>query len=302
MNQAFWQAKIWGLLHDPVLKALHNNTGRGGNSFWRDLAVMKEWVDKDWDPESRSGKAFQQIHLADYLASASDRGAIGAISQSLNYCEQGLEVYHLLSAARLKFQLKSDVHQKLLEPGRGEFLNGLEATLLPEFIRTATDQWLWDIRQCFRGDQDPAQEFDNQGDYWRWKGEVTRSGLPARPLFTMGQKATISFGIVIAHHSVPLAIALEQLWDAEKGAKAYRSPTEQSKFLKKNAVQVRVLYGNGNILTCISPFPIFAHWQNLIAVLTTGQDAHALEDLKSQISNLSSQILYSHGSLKIGKA
>jgi CRISPR-associated protein Cmr2 len=143
------------------------------------------------------------------------------------------------------------------------------------------DQWLWDIRQCFRGDQDPAQEFDNQGDYWRWKGEVTRSDLPARPLFTMGQKATISFGIVIAHHSVPLAIALEQLWDAETGAKAYRSPTQEPKFPKKNAVQVRVLYGNGNILTSTSPFPVFAHWQNLMAALSTGHDTNTLENLPS---------------------
>jgi CRISPR-associated protein Cmr2 len=143
------------------------------------------------------------------------------------------------------------------------------------------DQWLWDIRQCFRGDQDPAQEFDNQGDYWRWKRDVTRPSLPARPLFTMGQKATISFGIVIAHHSVPLAIALEQLWDAETGAKAYRSPTPDPNFPKKNAVQVRVLYGNGNILTSTSPFPVFAHWQNLMAALSTGHDIHTIENLEN---------------------
>ena len=35
----------------------------------------------------------------------------------------------------------------------------------------------------------------------------------------MGEKATISFGLVIAHHSVPLAIALENLWEAEEKAK-----------------------------------------------------------------------------------
>lgn len=145
------------------------------------------------------------------------------------------------------------------------------------------DQWLWDIRQCFRGDEDPAQEFNNQGDYWRWKGDITRSGLPARPLFTMGQKATISFGLVIAHHSVPLAIALEQLWEAEAGAKDYRLPrakTAQNHDLcKKNSVQVRVLYGNGNILTSTSPFPVFKHWQELITCLSAGQDTQTLESL-----------------------
>ena len=45
MNQVFWQAKIWGLLHDPALKALHNNTGRGGESYWTELAVMAPWLD-----------------------------------------------------------------------------------------------------------------------------------------------------------------------------------------------------------------------------------------------------------------
>jgi CRISPR-associated protein Cmr2 len=148
MSQVFWQAKIWGLLHDPALKALHNNTGRGGNSFWRDLAVMSEWVENGWDPEEKNGKAFQQIHMADYLASASDRGAMGAISQSLNYNHNGLEISHLLSAQKLSFQLKSEIHQKLMEPKRGDFLQGLESKLLPEFIQTSTNPqqvfwWLW---------------------------------------------------------------------------------------------------------------------------------------------------------------
>ena len=59
------------------------------------------------------------------------------------------------------------------------------------------DQWLWDVRQCFRGNNDPQQEFASQGDYWQM-GEQQNSSLPKRPLFTMGSKATISFGIVIA--------------------------------------------------------------------------------------------------------
>lgn len=148
MSQVFWQAKIWGLLHDPALKALHNNTGRGGNSFWRDLSVMSDWVENDWNPEVNNGKAWNQIHMADFLASSSDRGAIGAIVKSLNYNEQGLEVSHLLSAAKVSFQLKSAVHQKLMEPKRGDFLNSLEDTLLPDFIRLSNDPkqvfwWLW---------------------------------------------------------------------------------------------------------------------------------------------------------------
>ncbi len=82
------------------------------------------------------------------------------------------------------------------------------------------DNWLWDIRQCFKGAKDPHGEFSNNGDYWKYlKDNLVQVGLVDRPLFTMGSEATISFGMVIAHHSVPLAIALESLWEAEEKAK-----------------------------------------------------------------------------------
>jgi len=131
------------------------------------------------------------------------------------------------------------------------------------------DHWLWDIRQCFRGAEDPFQYqpnhqgkyFDNTGDYWHWSGH---SPLPKsihnRPLFTMGQSATISFGVIIAHHSVPLAIALENLWEAEKDAKELEDCQKQT----RDAVQVRVLYGNGNTLKSTAKFDVFHHWQKLM--------------------------------------
>ncbi len=89
------------------------------------------------------------------------------------------------------------------------------------------DKWLWDIRQCFKGQKYPQHEFKSEGDYWRFREQGTgnrKQGsivLPDRPLFTLGSSATISFGIVIAHHSVPLAIALENLWSAEEEAKEH---------------------------------------------------------------------------------
>lgn len=122
------------------------------------------------------------------------------------------------------------------------------------------DQWLWDIRQCFRGADDPRGEFSSQGDYWRYRGESdTYSRLPQRPLFTMGGEASLSFGVVIAHHSVPLAIALENLWSAEAGAKQYDYQGHE-----KDAVQVRVLFGSGNILTATSRFAVFHQWHSLL--------------------------------------
>jgi CRISPR-associated protein Cmr2 len=126
------------------------------------------------------------------------------------------------------------------------------------------DRWLWDVRECFRGKPDPAQEFRNDGDYWQWKTGQIPENLSKRPLFTMGGGATISFGIVIADRGVPLAIALENMWEAEQGAKdhfcATLAPTER----QKNAVQVRVLYGNGNILKATAKFEAFKMWQALL--------------------------------------
>lgn len=136
------------------------------------------------------------------------------------------------------------------------------------------DSWLWDVRQCFKGDKDPHNKFDDTGDYWRWKKEENGDppeNVAVRPLFTMGGNASISFGIVIAHHSVPLAIALENLWEAEDKAKEYeyqgscRLEDKKTCFSKKDAVQVRVLYGNGNILKSTTQFDVFDQWRKLIA-------------------------------------
>ncbi|MBE9176671.1 type III-B CRISPR-associated protein Cas10/Cmr2, partial [Synechocystis salina LEGE 06155] len=83
--------------------------------------------------------------------------------------------------------------------------------------------------------------------------------------FTMGNEATISFGIVMAHHSVPLAIALENLWEAEEGAKEHEYDLEE-KTKGKDAVQVRVLYGNGNVLKATCKFETFQQWQALLNI------------------------------------
>lgn len=134
------------------------------------------------------------------------------------------------------------------------------------------DRWLWDIRSCFRGDDDPRHEFTNQqGNYWSW-AQNTPSPVANRPLFTMGSSATISFGIVIAHQSVPLAIALEHLWEAEEQAKEHLSPTGE----QKDAVQVRAIYANGNLLEATAKFDVFFEWQQLLSV-TDGLESALFE-------------------------
>jgi CRISPR-associated protein Cmr2 len=145
------------------------------------------------------------------------------------------------------------------------------------------DKWLWDVQQCFRGADDPHQEFNNRGDYWQWQGEYKPKSIPDRPLFTMGSKATISFGLVIAHHSVPLAIALESLWQAEAEAKEHFAIIE-GEHKPKDAVQVRVLFGNGNTLSATSKFEVFHHWQKLLETLQTlpNSDRNSLSALLEQ--------------------
>jgi len=151
-TSSFWQAKIWGLLHDPALKALHGNSGRGGNSFWRDLTVMQDWVSRDWNPKERDKdkqiELLKHIGLADHIASASDRGAIGSLNHPVDYDEDGLEVSHLLSEAKLPLKLTLKAHEQLLRDGRAGFLKSQEKNLFPHAIQKETDPrkvfwWLW---------------------------------------------------------------------------------------------------------------------------------------------------------------
>ncbi|MFM6311171.1 MAG: type III-B CRISPR-associated protein Cas10/Cmr2, partial [Dolichospermum sp.] len=155
MTAEYWRAKIWGLLHDPVLKALHNNSGRGKNSFYEQLEVMKPWVETGQTPDNSRGKALANILLADYIASASDRSAIGSVTASINYApgknpEKGLEITHLLSGAKQEFKIK--LHTELIESKRQEYLKKKEEELLAEIdnhLRTDIKNikhlfwWLW---------------------------------------------------------------------------------------------------------------------------------------------------------------
>lgn len=147
------------------------------------------------------------------------------------------------------------------------------------------DRWLWDIRQCFKGAEDPAKEFKADGDYWQWQKDSLPEGLTERPLFTLGGFASISFGVVIAHHSVPLAIALESLRDAEKQAKKHKS----TKGDLKDAVQVRVIYGNGNTLSATAKFEVLSQWQQLVQFQDTYPDVGFDPALFEQAAELMDQ-------------
>ncbi len=124
------------------------------------------------------------------------------------------------------------------------------------------DNWLKDVQSCFRGEKDERGEFVSQGNYWQWKEQNPPPAISPRPLFTMGKASTISFGVVIANQSVPLAIALEELWQAEEAAKNHRSNQQE-----KDAVQVKVIYSSGNILSATCKMEVFAYWSDLLDTL-----------------------------------
>jgi len=78
----YWQSKIWGLLHDPALKALHDASGRGSEGVWRLLDVMQDWI----SPKSSDASDDQKyIGDADLIASASDRSAISNLPIAIDY-------------------------------------------------------------------------------------------------------------------------------------------------------------------------------------------------------------------------
>ena len=127
------------------------------------------------------------------------------------------------------------------------------------------DSWLSDINLCFKGSEDKQhQEFESSGDYWQWKADKSPKSIQNRPLFTMGSLASISFGITIANQGVPLAIALENLWEAEAEAKKYKFWNGKDCWIAKDAVQVRVIYGNGNTLKATAKFEVFSKWRSLL--------------------------------------
>lgn len=115
----YWQAKIWGLLHDPALKALHDASGRRREGVWPLLQVMQDWV----SPKSSDASDYQKyIGDADLIASASDRSAIGHLPVAIDYqtidrgltLGTGLEITHLLSAGTIFWQLHPDEHQTII--------------------------------------------------------------------------------------------------------------------------------------------------------------------------------------------
>ena len=135
---------------------------------------------------------------------------------------------------------------KVVYSGGDDVMAVLPLGDLPGFLRS--------LRLAWCGGEDPDGEFESRGGYWLPNRDLP--GLPKRPHFTMGEGATMSMGIVIAHKSVPLPTVLESLWTAEK---------ERAKKLPgKDGLCFRVIYGGGNTLEAVMKGVLLEPWWQFI--------------------------------------
>lgn len=136
-KKLYWQAKIWALLHDPVFKPFLRYKNQEG-TLWQDLKVMEDVNPLLLNDESSLKK---YIKNADYIASASDRAAIGNLGIPVNYEEEtGLILSHLLSGAPQPWKIEDKIGELIDKEQKLE--------LIPDFIKAATDPkkvfwWLW---------------------------------------------------------------------------------------------------------------------------------------------------------------
>jgi CRISPR-associated protein Cmr2 len=131
--------------------------------------------------------------------------------------------------------------------------------------------FLRSLRACWSGEKDPLGEFkggEGEGGYWTPTEKVSQEDLVRRPYFTMGEGATMSLGIVIAHKSIPLPTVLETLWEAEK-ERAKKLPkagnSSQLDFIPpKDGLCFRVIYSSGNVLEALMKGYLLEDWCEIL--------------------------------------
>jgi hypothetical protein len=140
-------------------------------------------------------------------------------------------------------------------------------------------EFLLSLRAAWCGGTDPEKEFQNQGGYWLPNSKKT-SELPQRPLFTMGEGATMSAGVIVAHKSVPLPTVLDNLWAAE-GDRA-------KKIVGKDGVCVRTIYGSGNTLEFVTKGKLLPRWWELVRHY--GEGSNDSENLDALLHRLAEEL------------
>jgi CRISPR-associated protein Cmr2 len=190
---------------------------------------------------------------------------------------------------------------RVIYSGGDDVMVALPLADLPKFLRS--------LRAAWSGAQDPYGEFiqsapddpsisDQGSGYWQPNTKETRQKLPDRPLFTMGNGATMSLGVIVAHKSVPLPTVLENLWEAEK-ERAKKMPAakkpsvadqesahsqesqcetspnsreDETKFSDKDGLGFRVIYGSGNILEALMKGHLLEKWWRWMSLAEENKD------------------------------
>ena len=160
---------------------------------------------------------------------------------------------------------------RVIYSGGDDVLVALPLADLPGFLRS--------LRAAWSGGEDPDHQFDHRGEepenhsddkegcgYWHPPNPLPEDmkHLPNRPLFTMGQGATMSMGIIVAHKSVPLPTVLENLWEAEseQAKKLLGGGVDQAgkPVRAKDGLCFRVIYGSGNKLEALMKGHLLDLW------------------------------------------
>ena len=246
------------ILRNLVYQA-HKDTGFGDSSpadWWVILLA-----DGDEMGEYVSGKKLDEYQF--YVEAEEHKKNISGLKDFLNntHKRMGPATHVGLNRALLDFsnRLVPYLTEKrfcgrVIYSGGDDVMVVLPLEDLPEYLLS--------LRAAWSGGEDPKNEFENKrngadnqtGDnttgYWYPLEQVKE--LPPRPHFTMGKKATMSAGIVIAHKSVPLPTVLESLWKAE-GDRA-------KKISDKDGLCFRVIYGGGNQLEALMKGELLANW------------------------------------------
>ncbi|MGK7872773.1 MAG: type III-B CRISPR-associated protein Cas10/Cmr2 [Xenococcaceae cyanobacterium] len=143
---------------------------------------------------------------------------------------------------------------------------------LPEYLLSLRAAWCGKADPYLQDSDVPDVRFKAQEGYWQPQGD-NLYGLPNRPLFTMGEGATMSLGIVIAYKSVPLPTVLNALWEAEAErakkmqgvwAKKDCHCQRQPEIPPKDGLCFRVLYGSGNCLEALMKGHLLHQWWQFV--------------------------------------
>ncbi|NEQ98033.1 MAG: type III-B CRISPR-associated protein Cas10/Cmr2 [Cyanothece sp. SIO2G6] len=188
---------------------------------------------------------------------------------------------------------------RVIYSGGDDVMAALPLADLPGGVRS--------LRAAWSGKPDPEGEFESRGDYWWAKDSDRIAHLPQRPLFTMGWKATMSMGIVIAHKSVPLPMVLESLWEAESdrakkllGGGEYCDVESSSTgdmllvdtkpIPPKDGLCFRVIYGSGNTLEALMKGHLLDLWWEMVRACTCDADALQQADLSPVLNRLAEEL------------